>query len=165
MRVLLYFIASLISFCLIVSIFNWLIYSIIKNRPHDRKDWDLNICAEKRDGGGINADITIHNDLKNFLLIDDIYDLPFQSNSFQNILCYYTLQKVQEPHLLHKELTRIGKNVLYVVPSACEISDSLNIFRNKRTFLVLKREHNKLPCSIKLPLADTIHHLTGHKFQ
>jgi hypothetical protein len=50
--------------------------SLMKERIISQHRWDLNICCDKTDAGGINADIIRHAQIPNFVLIKDIYNLP-----------------------------------------------------------------------------------------
>jgi ubiquinone/menaquinone biosynthesis C-methylase UbiE len=130
---------------------------------HSRK-WDLNICCGKTDGGGINADIVKHENVPNFILLKDIYNLPFDDKEFEHVLCSHTLEHVENPERFYKELQRIGKNVTIVVPPLWDISASLmNIFQHRWIFLTFGKTYNYLPKYVPLPFAKKVQEKYGRK--
>lgn len=136
-------------------------YRILKNRILKRQKWDLNICCGKTDGGGINADVAKHQDVPNFQLIEDIYNLPFQTAQFDTVLCSHTIEHVDDPARLFNELKRVGKQVTIVIPPLYDITAALNIFEHKYIFFSFKKEHQQLPGHAKLPLASFFHKHIG----
>src|SRR3989338_9661266 len=59
----------------------------ISKRFHTKKQkWDLNICCGNIDGGGMNADV-VKRDLPNFVLVKNMYRLPFKNLEFENSIC------------------------------------------------------------------------------
>ena len=83
---------------LILALFpalNFLSYRVMGGVIRKRRErWDLNICCGKTDGGGVNADIIKHADVPNLVVVDDIYNLPFSTNQFDNVLCSHTIEHV-----------------------------------------------------------------------
>ena len=82
-------------------------YKILKNKILKSRKWDLNICCGKTNGGGINADIKKHKNLPNFILIKNIYKLPFKNKQFNYVLCSHTIEHVDDPIQFYKELKRV----------------------------------------------------------
>ena len=163
MNVIFYIIVTVLGIYIISYILNWFSYEIIKRKTLNNKEWNLNICCGKTDGGGINADIVSHGKVKNFVLIDDIYDLPFRKDRFKNILCSHTIEHVEDPALFHKELQRVGKNITYLLPPIWDISAAFNLLEHKWLFLTFRSKHNQLPRYIRLPFTDFIHSKFGQK--
>src|SRR6056297_2061140 len=153
MMVVVYVIVGLLLY---FKISNVISYNISKKKILESRSWDLNICCGKTDGGGVNADIYKHTDVPNFRLIDDIYNLPFSDNQFQNVLCSHTMEHVEEPHKFFKELQRVSKKVTVVVPPLYDITAVLNFFEHKWIFLSFGKKHSELPKYIKLPFARII---------
>ena len=91
-------------------------YVWLKGRIVERRRWGLNICCGETDGGGANADIVQHADVPTFVLIQDIYHLPFEDGQFDTVLCSHTLEHVDEPRQFWEELQRVGREVTLVVP-------------------------------------------------
>lgn len=141
-------------------------YKILKNITLKKRKWDLNICCGKTDGGGINADIKKHADVPNFVLIDDIYDLPFVDKQFEYVLCSHTIEHVDDPMKFYNELKRVGNNVVLVVPPLWDIFAAfLCVWGHKWTFLTLTKEHTKLPKFIPLPFAKSFQKIFGQKIR
>ncbi len=160
---LLWIITAGIVVYLFFWILNWLSYQYIKNRVLHRQRWDLNICCGKTDGGGVNADIVKHADVPNFVFVPDIYDLPFEDNQFEHVLCSHTIEHVDDLQRLQKELQRVGKEVTYLLPPLWDISAAFNLIEHKWIFFSLRSEHRTLPPYKRLPLADTIQKWLGQK--
>jgi ubiquinone/menaquinone biosynthesis C-methylase UbiE len=116
------------------------------------RQWNLNICCGKTDGGGVNADIFQHKELPNFQLIDDIYNLPFKDRQFDTILCSHTMEHVDHPQKFYKELRRVGRHITIVVPPLYDLAAVLNVFEHKWIFLSCKKEHHELPRHVRLPI-------------
>ena len=149
-------------FILYLYLAHFLSYSILKKRTLKSKKWDLNICCGKTDGGGINADIAKHKDLPNFILIKDIYKLPFKDKQFNYVLCSHAIEHVDSPVRFYKELKRVGKHVVLVVPPLWDIFASFFAFPSHRWIcLTLKKEHTTLPKMISYSLAIAYQNLFG----
>jgi hypothetical protein len=73
---------ALMIFLLVGKLFNFICYTLMKERIIAGQQWDLNICCGKTDAGKINADIVKHARIANFVLIKDIYNLPFADKQF-----------------------------------------------------------------------------------
>lgn len=152
----------LIIFILYLFLAHFVSYTILKNRTLKSRKWDLNICCGKTDGGGINADIVKHKELPNFVLIKDIYNLPFKDKQFNYVLCSHTIEHVDSPARFFQELKRVGKHVVLVVPPLWDIFASFFAFPSHRWIcLTLKKEHTSLPKMIPLPLAIAYQKLFG----
>ena len=141
----------LFYFILYLIIANIIDYKLLKNFYLKKHKWDLNICCGETDGGGINADIVKRN-IPNFVLIKNIYELPFKDKEFKNVICSHTMEHVENPYKFYKELKRISKNVVLLIPPLWDIS-CMGAFKfHKWQFLTLKTNHfNKLPSKFKLP--------------
>ena len=127
----------------------------------NRHKWGLNICCGKTDGGGVNADIVNHKTLPNFVLVENIYQLPFNDDQFDSVLCSHTLEHVEDPLKFYQELKRVGKNVTIVVPPLWDVSAAFNIIEHKWIFLTLKSEHTGVPKFTRLFFAKYIHKKLG----
>lgn len=139
-------------------------YYLVKRRILNERQWDLNICCGKTDGGGLNVDIFKHQELPRFMQVEDIYNLPFKDNEFETVLCSHTLEHVDDPKRLYAELERVGQEVTLVVPPLYDIAAVLNFLEHKWIFLTFKkRHHNTLPRFIKIPFAASLHKLFGQK--
>lgn len=140
-------------------------YSLLKKKILKRQKWGINICSGKTDGGGINVDIVKHANIPNFVLIKDIYNLPFRDQQFDTVLCSHTIEHVENPEKFFRELKRIGKKVSIVIPPLWDITAALNVFEHKFIFLSFKKEHTKLLPFIRLPLASFIQKHFGQKIK
>jgi len=136
-------------------------YSLLKNKILKDKQWGLNVCCGKTDGGGVNADIFEHKELPNFRLLDDIYNLPFLNQEFETILCSHTIEHVDDPAAFLKELRRVGTDVTIVIPPLYDITAALNIFEHKWIFLTFKKKHTTLPLHFRLPFSTLAHNKIG----
>jgi hypothetical protein len=142
----------------LIFLLNKLSYILLKTRIFGQKKWDLNICCGKMDGGGINADIVKHScDMSNFLLINNIYSLPFKNKQFNRIVCSHTIEHVDDPERFDKELQRIGHRVHYIVPPLWDIGAAFNLWEHKWIFLTFKKEHTRLPRYTRLPFSKVLH--------
>lgn len=150
----------------ILPLLNYLSYrimgGIIRNR---RETWDLNICCGKTDGGGVNVDIVNHADVSNLIVVDDIYNLPFSTNQFENTLCSHTIEHVEDPAAFYEELSRVSKNVTLVVPPLWDLSAVLNVFEHRWLFLTFRKEHHSLPNYAKLPMSGFFQEKLGQKIR
>jgi len=146
----------IILLMVIFKLTNWLSYKLLKDRILKRKKWDLNISCGKTNGGGTNADIVKHADLPNFILLTDIYHLPFKTGQFKTVLCSHTIEHVDDPTAFFSELKRVGQYVTLVIPPLWDITAALNILEHRWVFLTFKKEHTTLPLRVYLPFADFI---------
>ncbi len=138
-------------------------YHRLKRDVLARRRWCLNICCGHTDGGGINADIVRHSTVRNFRRIRNIYRLPFRDRRFEWVLCSHTVEHVDDPERLDRELRRVGENVLYVVPPLWDLAAAFNVFEHKWLFLTLSKEHDRLPRHVRLPFARTVQRLLGQR--
>lgn len=158
------FLITIGSFVIYLFISNIISYRVLKSRILHSRKWDLNICCGKTDGGGINADIVKHRSVPNFVLVRDIYNLPFDDKEFEYVLCSHTLEHVEDPEKFCNELQRISKNLTIVVPPLWDISASLmNIFQHRWIFLTFGKVHNCLPKYVPLPFAKKVQEKYGQK--
>jgi SAM-dependent methyltransferase len=126
-------------------------YIILKNYYLNKNKWDLNISCGNTDGGGLNADI-VKRDVPNFVLIKNIYKLPFKDKQFKNVLCSHTIEHVKNPENFFKELRRISKNVVLIIPPLWDTTSLFFLGEHKWQFLTLKTKHNNsLPAMFRLP--------------
>jgi len=159
---------GIISFLIFIGhmfVTNYISYHIMKNRVIDRRDWDLNICSGKTDGGALNVDIIKHTELPNFKKIKNIYNLPYPDNHFEYVLSSHTIEHVQDPLKFYNELRRVGKNVKIIVPPLWDLSAAFNILEHKWIFLTFKTEHSTVPPFIKLPFARIFQEKFGQKIK
>jgi len=158
----------ILSFLLLISLtsfLNWLSYKYLKGRVVRSRKWDLNICCGETDGGGVNADIVRHAELPRFTLIENIYGLPFENDSFKKVLCSHTIEHVEDPERFHDELSRVGKHIVYLLPPLWDISAALNILEHRWIFWTMKTKHDTLPPYSRLPLAKTIQKWLGQRIK
>ncbi len=147
------------------SVLNWLSYRVLKNRIIARRRWDLNICCGKTDGGGVNADIVRHSDVPRFVLIGDIYRLPFRDGAFESVLSSHTIEHVDDPAGFFRELSRVGKEVTLILPPLWDFSAAFNVLEHKWLFLTFRKEHTRLPSHVRLPLAAAIQKRFGQRIK
>ncbi len=162
---MLYFIIAVIII-LAVALALWLIhfwsYTLAKRRVLRRQRWDLNICCGLTDGGGVNADIVQHADLPNFVAVSDVTALPFVDKQFETVLCSHTLEHVDDPAAMLREMRRVGRHVTIVLPPLWDIAAALNFVEHRWVFLSFKKEHvDRLPPHVRLPGARWVQERFG----
>lgn len=138
-------------------------YRWLKSRILRRQKWGLNICCGRTDGGGVNADIVRHAELPRFQIIEDIYRLPFRDQQFDSVLCSHTLEHVEEPDRFFRELCRVGRRVVLVLPPLWDVTAALNVFEHRWVFLTLRKEHQRPPRRLRLPLAAAVQRRLGQR--
>lgn len=151
----------LIIITLIVLFFlfasHFISYRLLKNFMIKHKKYGLNICCGNTSNGSVNADIVKHSDVPNFILIENIYKLPFQHHQFDTVLCSHTMEHVDDPESFYSELKRVGKQITIIIPPIWDIAAMLNVFEHKWIFLTFRKKHiNDLPRRIRLPFSQTI---------
>lgn len=144
---------SLLIASFVIYILNFISYRLIKNALISGQKWELNICCGRTDGGGRNADIVQHDELPNFDLIDDIYNLPYETGQFETVLCSHTMEHVEDPQRFFAELERVGNEVTLIIPPLWDIAAVCNFFEHRWIFLTLKKKHHALPKCIPLPFS------------
>lgn len=154
---------SIILIAIFLKILNWYSFVYLKNKVLQSQKWDLNICCGKTDGGGVNADIVKHKDLPNFILIKDIYNLPFKDKQFNKVLCSHTMEHVDSPKRFFQELQRVGKKVTLVTPPLWDLYATLNFTVHKWIVLSFKKMHKNLPAMIQYPLGILYDKLFGQR--
>ena len=157
------FIAFAAAVTLIVLFLHWYSYHHLKHAIIRRRPWDLNICCGTTDGGGINVDIVQHAELPNFLQVENIYRLPFADGQFDTVLCSHTAEHVDYPQRFDRELRRVGKEVVYILPPLWDLAASLNIREHKWLFFSLRKVHRTLPSRMPLPFARRFQSRVGQK--
>ncbi|MEK7570282.1 MAG: class I SAM-dependent methyltransferase [Patescibacteria group bacterium] len=164
MHTFLLIIGILLMFVCLTTALNHISYQILKKRIiAKRKTWGLNICCGFTDGGGVNADVVQFANVPNFVLLKDVYHLPFADKQFDSVLCSHTLEHVDDPERFFAELQRVGKEVVLILPPLWDISAALNILEHRHIFLTLKKEHRVIPPYIVLPLAALIQRWRGQR--
>ncbi|MBN2558332.1 MAG: methyltransferase domain-containing protein [Clostridia bacterium] len=145
---------------------NVLSYTIIKKSVLKSRVWDLNICCGGTDGGGVNCDIEMHSDgLPNFMLTEDIYNLPFEDKQFVNVLTSHTVEHIDDPQAFIDELQRVGENVTILIPPLWDLTAAFNFLEHKWLFLTFRTKVSKLPRHIRLPLSDWCHKKYGQRIK
>jgi len=149
----LYLIVAVVILAVAVAL--WVVhfwsYALAKRRVLNRQHWDLNICCGLTDGGGINADIVQHADLPHFVPVSDVTALPFTDKQFDTVLCSHTIEHVDDPAAMFRELRRVGRSVTIVIPPLWDIAAVLNVFEHRWIFLSFRKEHvDRLPPHIRL---------------
>ena len=147
----------------IVVFLHWYSYHYQKQSIIRRQSLDLNICCGTTDGGGINADIVRHADLPGFVQVDDVDELPFADGQFDTVLCSHTSEHVGDPDRFDRELRRVGREVVYILPPLWDLAAALNIREHKWLFLTLRKVHHRLPPRVPLPLARRLHARIGQR--
>jgi len=160
---MLYFLTFAATVTAIIVFLHWYSYHHLKRAIIARRRWDLNICCGNTDGGGVNADIVQHSELPNFVKIDSIYDLPFADGQFETALCSHTAEHVDDPQRFDRELRRVARNVVYILPPAWDLAAALNIREHKWLYLTVRKVHHRLPASIRLPFAHRLQARVGQK--
>lgn len=129
---------------------NHISYRLIKNRVLRERRWDYNICCGTTDGGGVNADIVQHTALPHFELVTDVNKLAHVDGAFDTVLCSHTLEHVDNPDLMFRELQRVGKRVTILVPPLWDLAAALNPFEHRVIFLTAASRHDdRLPPFIR----------------
>lgn len=155
----------LILICLIGLGFflNWLDYKFMKNKYLKSEKFDLNICCGNTLCGDINADIVKRN-VPRFILIKDIYNLPFKNKQFKKTICSHALEHVDDPLKFFKELQRVSENVVILVLPLWDYACILNIIEHKWQFLTFKSKYiNRLPNFFRLPFSEFYQKTFGQK--
>jgi len=142
---------------------NWLSYRVLKGRVLKRRVWDLNICCGTTDGGGVNADIAVHERVPNLILVRDVRRLPFRDKQFGSVLCSHTMEHVEDPEGFYRELQRVGDDITLLTPPLWDITAALNPLDHRWLFLSLKTEHRVLPNFVKVPLSSFFHRYLGQR--
>lgn len=160
---MLYFLALVATITVIIVFLHWYSYGYLKNSIIGRQTWDLNICCGTTDGGGVNVDIVQHSELPNFVQVEDIYCLPFEDQQFDTALCSHTIEHVDYPRRFDRELRRVAKNVVYVLPPVWDLAAALNVWEHKWLFLTIRKVHYSLPRCTPLPFARRLQSRIGQR--
>jgi len=67
------------------------------------------------------------------------------------------------PNRFDRELRRVAKNVVYVLPPIWDLAAALNIWEHKWTFLTLRKVHKTLPRRVRLPFARRLQARIGQR--
>jgi len=154
--------AVFLGIILILDLFlSWLDYRYLKNKYLKSEHFDLNVCCGNTVCQGINADI-VKRKVPRFVLIKDIYRLPFKNKQFKNAICFHVLEHVSDPVMFFNELKRVAENITILVPPLWDPGCMLTINEHKWQFLTFKTKYrNKLPKFFKIPLAETYQKIFG----
>jgi len=144
---------------------HWLSYSFVKGRIMGERVWDLNICCGRTDGGGVNVDIVEFGGIKNFREVVDVCALPFGGGEFEWVLSSHTVEHLDDPVVFDKELRRVGRHVVYIVPPLWDVGAVLNVLEHRWVFLTFRKRHERLPRHVRLPGARTIQRFIGQKIK
>lgn len=157
------FAAAVIIVTVVVLFLHWLSYDVLRVRHTKASAWELNICCGTVDGGGVNADIVRHASLPNFVLIENVYRLPFADHRFECTLCSHTAEHVDDPDEFDRELRRVSKEVVYLLPPLWDLAAAFNILEHRWIFLTWRKRHTELPPRIRLPFAARIQARLGQR--
>ncbi|MEM8983977.1 MAG: methyltransferase domain-containing protein [Pseudomonadota bacterium] len=147
----------------VIVFLHWYSYHYLKKSIIGRRSWDLNICCGTTDGGGVNVDIVKHADVSNYVQVESIYDLPFEDGQFETVLCSHTAEHVEYPDRFDRELRRVGKNVVYILPPIWDLAASFNVLEHRWLFLSVRKVHKQLPRRVRLPFARALQAKVGQK--
>jgi SAM-dependent methyltransferase len=158
-----YLIALAATITGVIIFFHWYSYRSLKHTIIGRQRWDLNVCCGRIDGGGPNSDIVKHDDIPNFVQLDNIYRLPFADAQFEAVLCSHTVEHIDYPQRFDRELRRVGKNVVYILPPIWDLAAALNIWEHKWQILSVRKVHRQLPPRVPLPFARRLQARIGQR--
>ena len=79
------------------------------------------------------------------------------------MLCSHTAEHVDYPRRFDRELRRVGKNVVYVLPPIWDLAAALNIWEHRWLFFTVRKVHFKLPRAIPLPFARRLQARIGQR--
>lgn len=158
-----YFLALVAAVTVVIVFLHWYSYHYLKKSIIGRRSWDLNICCGTTDGGGVNVDIVKHADVSNYVQVESIYDLPFEDGQFETVLCSHTAEHVEYPDRFDRELRRVGKNVVYILPPIWDLAASFNVLEHRWLFLSVRKVHKQLPRRVRLPFARALQAKVGQK--
>lgn len=122
---------------------NAISYRWIKRQVLSERCWDYNICCGTTDGGGINADIVRHGPIPRFERVDDVTRLPHRDGAFDRVLCSHTLEHLDDPDAMYRELRRVGRRVTILVPPLWDLAGVLNPLEHRVIFLTLRSRHDQ----------------------
>jgi SAM-dependent methyltransferase len=160
---MLYLLALIATATGIIVFLHWYSYRHLKLAIIARRRWDLNICCGTTDGGGVNVDIVKHADLPNFVKVDNIYSLPFRDAEFDTVLCSHTIEHIEYPRRFDRELRRVAKNVVYIIPPVWDLAAAFNIWEHRWIFLTVRKVHSRLPRRVELPFARRLQARIGQR--
>lgn len=160
---MLYLLVLVATVTAIVIFLHWYSYRYLKLSIIGRRRWDMNICCGTTDGGGVNVDIVRHADVPNFVQVDDIYRLPFRDDEFDTVLCSHTIEHVEYPRRFDRELRRVGKKVVYIIPPVWDLAAAFNIREHRWIFLTVRKVHYRLPRRVELPFARRLQARIGQR--
>ncbi|VVC04366.1 Methyltransferase domain protein [Candidatus Bilamarchaeum dharawalense] len=142
--------ALLVLFALVI-VTHIIDYYPLKLHYFKKQKWDLNIGCGPTDGGGLNADV-VPRKVPNFVLIKDIYHLPFKNKQFKTVMASHIIEHVDDPEKFYKELSRVSENVIFLIPPVWDLAAAFNLPEHKWHFLTLGTKFvNTLPARVKLP--------------
>lgn len=147
------FYIALLGFILLIYGLNILSYRVFNKAIARGQSFDLNICCGKTDyGRKANVDIYKHkDDIEHFVLVQNIYRLPFDDNTFQTTLCAHTIEHIEDPKAFDAELRRVSEEVLYIIPPIWDIAAQFNFIEHQWMVLSWRKAHKQLPPMVKNP--------------
>ena len=160
---MIYLLAFVTTVTIVIVFLHWYSYRHLKTAIIRRRTWDLNICCGGTDGGGINADIVRHGEVPNFVRIDDVYHLPFADGEFGVALCSHTAEHLDYPNRFDRELRRVAREVVYILPPVWDLAAALNVREHKWLFLTVRKVHRTLPKRVPLPFARRLQARIGQR--
>ena len=162
---MMWFVVTVLSVVGFLFGLHWFSYFYLKKRIIGERVWDLNICCGRTDGGGVNVDIVEFGGINNFREVVDVCALPFGDGEFEWVLSSHTVEHLDDPEAFDKELQRVGRNVVYIVPPLWDVGAGLNVWEHRWVFLTFLKRHERLPRHVRLPGARTIQRLIGQKIK
>lgn len=157
-------IAAVILASMALWVANFVSYRCLKERTLRERRWDYNICCGETDGGGINADIVRYGAIPRFELVSDVTALPHPDGAFEQVLCSHTLEHVDDPHAMFRELRRVGRRVTILVPPLWDLAAALNPFEHRVIFLTFSTRHDDhLPPYVHYVPARWLQRLRGQR--
>ena len=149
----------------LLFVLHWFSYFYLKGRIIGSRSWDLNICCGRTDGGGVNVDIVEFGSINNFWEVADVCDLPFGDKEFEWVLSSHTVEHLDEPAAFDRELQRVGRHVVYIVPPLWDVAAVLNVLEHKWVFLTFRKKHDRLPRHVRLPGARMVQRWLGQRIK
>jgi hypothetical protein len=78
-------------------------------------------------------------------------------------LCSHTVEHIDYPQRFDRELRRVGKNVVYILPPIWDLAAALNIREHKWLILSVRKVHRQLPPRVPLPFARRLQASIGQR--
>ena len=75
----------------------------------------------------------------------------------------HTIEHVDYPRRFDRELRRVAREVVYVLPPVWDLAAALNVWEHKWLFLTLRKVHRTLPRCTPLPFARKLQARVGQR--